>query len=178
MWLTYLLSFFSGGDFLSQPWKRISPPLMFVSLWTVSCSPTACLSLAHDGSRRSVRSLCLAHTAAAGFPHLFKNQSSAFRLCCRALLVVPCALTIAKTHRLWRKINRRNSTGGELRTVRWRTTTGNSTDAGWGSTIGCLQFVFPTHTTPTEKREGWARCVGMNRTGTLLAHTSKLGKRV
>lgn len=26
--LTYLLSFFSGGDFLSQPWKRISPPLM------------------------------------------------------------------------------------------------------------------------------------------------------
>lgn len=27
--LTYLLSFFSGGDFLSQPWKMISPPLMF-----------------------------------------------------------------------------------------------------------------------------------------------------
>lgn len=30
--LTYLLSFFSGGDFLSQPWKTISPPLMFVSV--------------------------------------------------------------------------------------------------------------------------------------------------
>lgn len=31
--LTYLLSFFSGGDFLSQPWKRISPPLMFVAVF-------------------------------------------------------------------------------------------------------------------------------------------------
>lgn len=30
--LTYLLSFFSGGDFLSQPWKMISPPLMFVAV--------------------------------------------------------------------------------------------------------------------------------------------------
>ena len=30
---------------------------------------------------------------------------------------------------------------------------GNSTDAGRGSTVGCLQFVFPTHTTPTEQRE-------------------------
>lgn len=27
--LTYLLSFFSGGDFLSQPWQMISAPLMF-----------------------------------------------------------------------------------------------------------------------------------------------------
>ena len=27
--LTYLRSFFSGGDFLSQPWQMISPPLMF-----------------------------------------------------------------------------------------------------------------------------------------------------
>lgn len=37
--LTYLRSFFSGGDFLSQPWKMISPPLMFVSVcWFLSRS--------------------------------------------------------------------------------------------------------------------------------------------
>lgn len=49
--LTYLLSFFSGGDFLSQPWKRISPPLMFVSarrfFWSYS---RLRLSLVHDCS--------------------------------------------------------------------------------------------------------------------------------
>lgn len=30
--LTYLRSFFSGGDFLSHPWQMISPPLIFLFL--------------------------------------------------------------------------------------------------------------------------------------------------
>lgn len=48
--LTYLLSFFSGGDFLSQPWKRISPPLMSAARFlAVRCAGAARLSLEHDG---------------------------------------------------------------------------------------------------------------------------------
>lgn len=45
--LTYLLSFFSGGDFLSQPWKMISPPLMLVAVCRFL---SLCRRLVHDGS--------------------------------------------------------------------------------------------------------------------------------
>lgn len=53
--LTYLLSFFSGGDFLSQPWKMISPPLMFAPGLRFFCGSfflrlALKVPLIHDGS--------------------------------------------------------------------------------------------------------------------------------
>lgn len=84
--LTYLLSFFSGGDFLSQPWKRISPPLMsaarFCCLlrWNRS-SVTGTWRLPEAGSFKELSAF--GPHCRSLLPPLDQNQSSAERWCCR-----------------------------------------------------------------------------------------------
>lgn len=155
--LTYLRSFFSGGDFLSHPWKMISPPLMFVRVCCFLLLYNCGLSLVHDGSWRLACSKCcrrLAPTGAVCSPHLIKTKvvlvgdvaSRSWLYCAQhPARKIPIG---RKKRATWLLRNYARPADEEPR--------GNSTDAGWGSIIGCLQFVFPTHTTPTEQREGWA----------------------
>lgn len=170
--LTYLLSFFSGGDFLSQPWKMISPPLMFVTV----LFPLA-LPLPSVTSTYRLLKACLFKVLSASGSHWcsllppFGNKIGV--VLAGDVGRGSCWYRDAEPRLAWRrwrrrrKKKRRNSALGELRTASWRGAAGkNSTDAGWGSITGCLQFVFPTHTTPTEPKEGWA-ALGWNRMGEL-----------
>lgn len=136
--LTYLLSFFSGGDFLSQPWKRISPPLMFVGLSALSCARTARLSLVHDGSWRLVRSKSCQRSA--------RN--------CRSLLPPPPDTpdtSVRNDHRQNAQLEREKKSQkcGAHKEIRSNRGKGLSW-CGVRKYRRVSAVCFPTHTTPTE----------------------------
>lgn len=81
-------------------------------------------------------------------PPFDKNQSGDGRRFRQSLLLVPCETGGVQNAAISLSGNYARPADEEPR--------GNSTDAGWGSIIGCLQFVFLSHTTPTVHKEGWA----------------------
>lgn len=102
--LTYLLSFFSGGDFLSQPWKMISPPLMFVSVVPLLLA----LQLSSVTSTwRLLKARLFKVLSAFGspwrslLPPFDKNQSSAGRRRSQSLPVVPRETGGVQKHCHW-----------------------------------------------------------------------------
>lgn len=130
----------------------ISPPLMFVSV----CRFLSLYNCRLFNSTWRLLKACLFKVLSVFGsrwcslrPPFDKNQSSTGRRCCQWLLMVQCA-TARKT-----PVGEKSALLGDHADPAEEGPRGNSTDAGWGSIIRCLQFVFPTHTTPTErKRDG------------------------
>lgn len=175
--LTYLLSFFSGGDFLSQPWKRISPPLMFVALSAVCCALTARPSQEHDGSWRLVCSKSCqrsARTAAVCCLHWIKTKvvQSA------DVAGHSCYFGAQWSSQKCPTGKKRKNTKRDPRVVCTLREGAIAEKLSW---CGARKYrrvsavCFPTHTTPTEQREGWA-AVGWTGWENRL-HCSKVLKR-
>lgn len=162
--LTYLLSFFSGGDFLSQPWKRISPPLMSAARF---CCLLRWNRSSVTGTWRLLEAGPFKELSAFGphcrslLPPLDQNQSSAERWCCRTH--TPATSVRNDSSQKLPNWGEKGG-GGKYKTrpacgahIEIRSNRGEKLSwCGARKYRRVSAVCFPTHTTPTEQREGWA----------------------
>lgn len=164
--LTYLLSFFSGGDFLSQPWKRISPPLMSAARFCLfaALEPLVCHwnMTAPGGWGRSKSCQRSGRTAAVCCLHWIKTKVvRSADVAGHTLPLLRCAMIHRKKLPKWGEKGaggRKYKTQAECRAhIEIRSNRGEKLSwCGARKYRRVSAVCFPTHTTPTEQREGWA----------------------
>jgi len=114
--LTYLLSFFSGGDFLSHPWKMISPPLMFACVLLLALKLQSVNSAWRILRARLLKVRSAFVSSCSLLPPFDENQSTAGRRCSQSFVMALCEPTGVQ-----------NSATGffeKVRTASWRRAAG------------------------------------------------------